>query len=225
METVDRTGRPGSPGGPVSSRIDELLPEPVRQYGVPVAMALLCVIGLALFASRLGLLLDWSQRYDGEGEHTVTGCVADDGSGGDSWVCEGALVADGSTVDVRSDLVTSRGAAASDRPYVGERTDVFYDTDDLDIVHPVAFRLNELTRLYLSLLPRLLLAGGAMIWLAGWALTRNLDATDLLVRDSVRLPGRFGWRRRGAIWLVVAAGAVIGNHLLTSQVIGSLGTF
>lgn len=206
-------------------RVDQAVPDAVREYAAPVAMALLCVLGLALSASRLGLLLDWPERYDGAGEHIVSGCEAGDVAGGDSWVCSGAMIADGSSVDVRADLVTSRGAAASARPYVGQRTDVFYDTDDLGTVHPTALRLNELARLYLSLLPRLLLVGGTMLWLSGWALTRKLDTTDLLVRDTVRLPGRFAWKRRGLIWLTVAAGVLAGNHLLTSRVIGSLGTF
>ncbi len=206
-------------------RLDQVLPEAVRVYLVPVVMAVLCVIGMLLFASRLGLLLDWSDRYDSAGEHVVSGCAVGQVSGGDAWTCSGALVADGSSVDVRSDLITSRGASASARPYVGQRTEVFYDGDNLGVVHPTAYRLNELARLFVSLLPRLLLAGGSLIWLAGWALTRKLDTTDLLVRDSVRLPGRFVWQRRGLTWLVVGAGLVLGNHLLTSRIIGSLGTF
>jgi len=205
--------------------LDNLVPEAVRDYVIPVTMAVLCVIAMLLTASRVGLLLDWSDRYDGAGEHVVSACFADEVAGGESWMCSGALVADGSTVDVRSDLVTSRGASASARPYVGQRTDVFFDSGNLGVVHPTAYRLNETARLFVSLLPRLLLAGGALIWLAGWALTRRLDTTDLLVRDSVRLPGRFVWQRRGITWLLVGVGAFIGAHLLTSQVIGSLGTF
>lgn len=225
METATVADRRVIPTTVGLAGVDREIPEAVRLYVIPVTMALLCVIGMLLTASRVGLLLDWSERYDGAGEHTVTACFADGTSGGDSWMCNGALVADGSTVDVRSDLITSRGASASSRPYVGERTDVFYDSDNLGVVHPTAYRLNELARLFLSLLPRLLLAGGALIWLAGWALTRNVDGTDLMVRDSVRLPGRFVWQQRGITWMVVAVGALIGNHLLTSRIIGSLGTF
>lgn len=213
------------PGAANLPQIDHLVPDAVRDYVVPVAMAVLCVIAMLMTASRIGLLLDWSDRYDGAGEHVVSACSADDVAGGDSWLCSGALVADGSTIDVRSDLVTSRGASASSRPYVGQRIDVFYDSDNLGVVHPTAYRLNEMARLFVSLLPRLLLAGGTLIWLAGWALTRNLNTTDLLVRDAVRLPGRFGWQRRGVTWLLVGAGVFIGVHLLTSRVIGSLGTF
>lgn len=213
------------PGATTLPRMDHLVPEAVREYVIPVMMALLCVIAVLLTASRVGLLLDWSDRYDGAGEHVVSACSADEVAGGQSWLCSGALVADGSTVDVRSDLITSRGASASSRPYVGQRTDVFFDSGNLGVVHPTAYRLNEMARLFVSLLPRLLLVGGTLIWLAGWALTRRLDTTDLLVRDSVRLPGRFVWQRRGITWLVVGVGAFVAAHLLTGQVIGSLGTF
>lgn len=209
----------------VVSHSDEAIHEGVREYLAPVVMALLCVIGMALTASRLGLLLEWSERYDGGGEHVVSGCAPGGVSGGDSWECTGALVVDGSQVDVRSDLVSSRGALASSRPFVGERTEVFFDSDDLGLVHPVALRLNEMARLYLSLLPRLLLVGGTLIWLLGWALTRHLDTNDLLVRDTVRIPGRFVWQRRGVVWLMAAVGFLLANHLLTGRIIGSLGTF
>ena len=192
---------------------------------LPVVMALAVVIGLALTAARLDLLVDWSERYEGSGEHVVASCGSVEARGGDRWSCEGALVPDGSTVDVRADLITSRNAASSRQPYVGQRTEVFFDPDRLGIVHPMSYRLNELARLYLSLLPRLLVAGGAAIWLAGWFLTRGVDADSLLTRDRVRFPGRFTWQRRGATWILVAVLALIGNHLLTTRVIGSLGTF
>lgn len=192
---------------------------------VPVVMVVLALIGLLLSYSRLNLLTEWSDRYDGLGQHLVLGCQPEGGSGGDSWVCDGALVPDGSTVDVRSELVTSRGATVSERPYVGQRIDTFHDPDRLGTVYPLGYRLNELARLYLSLLPRLLLVGGSSIWLAGWYLTRDLGASDLVARDAVRLPGRFVWRARGSRWLTVAAATLVANHLLTTRIIGSLGTF
>jgi hypothetical protein len=210
---------------PVRDLSDRLVPGSVRPYLAPGLMALLFVLGLSLSATRLGLLLDWPDRYDGTGRHLVLGCEAAGAGGGDAWVCDGALVVDGSSTDVRSDLVTSRGAVASHQPYVGERTEVFFDGGDLGTVHPTSYRLNELARLYLSLLPRLLLVGGAAIWLAGWYLTRNLDVADLVVRDRVRFPGRFVWKTRGAQWLTVAVLWGIGNHVLTGRVLGSLGTF
>lgn len=219
------SGSPGTVAVDEAGPFDRLLDSPVAPYVLPVVAAVALVIGLALTVSRVGLLIDWSERYDGAGEHVVFGCETAEGSGGDQWRCDGALVPDGSTVDVRADLVSSRGAIASSQPFVGERTDVFYDREVLGTVHPVPLRLNELTRLYLSVLPRLLLAGGAALWLAGWALTRGVDAADLLERDRVRAPGRFAWRRRGVTWLVAAVGSLILNHLLTSQVLGSLGTF
>ena len=192
---------------------------------LPAAMALAVVVGATFTATRLDLLIDWSERHAGRGEHVVTSCGPVDARGGDRWSCEGALVVDGSSVDVRSDLVASRNATSSHQPYVGQRTEVFFDLDELGTVHPTAQRLNELARLYLSLLPRILLTGGAAMWLAGWALTRGVDSADLLVQDRIRFPGRFAWQRRGLTWIVVAAGALVANHLLTTRVIGSLGTF
>lgn len=209
----------------VERMYERVVPEVVRPYLLPGAMGLLLVVGLALSVARLGLLLDWTSRHSGTGEHVVLGCEADGVSGGDVWRCDGALVVEGSISDVRSDLVSSRGALSSHRPYVGERTEVFFDPDRLGTAYPLARRLNELARLYLSLLPRLLLAGGAALWLAGWSLTRGLDTTDLLLRDRVRLPGRFVWRTRGSRWLAVAALTLAVNTLLTTQMLGTLGTF
>lgn len=205
--------------------IERSVPDGLRPYAMPGLMSVLFLLGVALSLTRLGLLLDWSDRYDGVGEHIVLGCEADGVAGGDVWRCDGALVAEGATSDVRADLVASRGAISSERPYVGQRTDVFFDSDRLGTVYPLTRRPNELTRLYLSLLPRLLLTGGAAIWLAGWFLTHQLDAGDLLLRDRVRLPGRFVWQSRGSRWLLVAALALVANIVLTAQVLGTLGTF
>lgn len=212
-------------GRPATGLAERVVPDGLRPYAMPGLMSVLFLLGLALSLTRLGLLLEWSERHDGVGEHVVLGCEADGVSGGDVWRCDGALVAEGSTSDVRSELVASRGALASHRPYVGQRTDVFFDPDRLGTAYPVSRRMNELTRLYLSLLPRVLLAGGAAIWLAGWFLTNNLDVNDLLLRDRVRFPGRFVWRSRGTRWLLVAALALVVNVLLTTHVLGTLGTF
>ncbi|MEL6985370.1 MAG: hypothetical protein AAFO29_23255, partial [Actinomycetota bacterium] len=83
MTDTVRVGNSGMTATPTSlPGLDQVVPEAVRQYVVPVAMALLCVIAMLLTASRLSLLLDWSERYDGAGEHIVTGCSADALSGG-----------------------------------------------------------------------------------------------------------------------------------------------
>ncbi len=109
------------PGAATLPRVDHLVPESIRGYLAPVAMAVLCVIAMLLTASRVGLLLDWSDRYDGAGEHVVTACFADEVDGGSSWFCSGALVADGSTVDI--EIVTEFGFTTTptpvDRPGLG----------------------------------------------------------------------------------------------------------
>ncbi len=219
----------GSARSAIGSRVDavaaRVIPDVIRPFVLPVAMAVLLVVGISVTVSRVGLLIDWSERHRGSGQHVVVGCEAEEVRSGDHWICDGAMIATGSLVDVRADLVTSRGAATSRQPFVGEEHEVFFDPDDLGTVHPVPYRLNELLRLYLSVLPRVLLAGGAALWLAGWALTTRVDASDLLIRDRVRLPGRFVWQTRGMQWLVVALGSLVVNHLLTTRVIGSLGTF
>ncbi|MEM9561026.1 MAG: hypothetical protein AAGA93_00320 [Actinomycetota bacterium] len=221
--------RPGWARSTIASRVDAIaaraIPDLVRPYVLPVVVAVLLVVGVSITVSRVGLLIDWSDTFSGSGEHVVVGCEAEDVRSGDRWVCDGAMIATGSSIDVRADLITAKGAATSRQPFVGEENEVFFDPDDLGTVHPVPYRLNELARLYLSVLPRALLAGGAALWLAGWALTRRVDAADLLVRDRVRLPGRFVWQTRGLQWLMVALASLVLNHLLTTRVIGSLGTF
>lgn len=195
------------------------------QFVVPALVAVLCVVSLAMTAARVGDLRYWSDIHEGRGTYQVHSCTPSTGFGSDRWVCEGAMVVDGSTTDIRAELVTSLGAFASHRPFVGQLTQVFFDGDELGTVYPVQYRLNELTRLYLSLLPRLLLFVGSAIWLAGWYLTRGLDASDPVTRDTVRLPGRFAWQPRGLRWIAAAVCIVVINHLLATRIIGSLDTF
>lgn len=203
--------------------IDRKMVGDLAQYVLPVLMAALCVLGVTLTVQRAGLLRMWSEDYDGRGAFLVESCAATDVVGADRWLCAGRYSAEGDGVESRSTLATSLGAFASNRPYVGQRFEVFHRTGEFAEVYPLQYRLNEMTRLYLSVLPRLLLAAGSALWLAGWLLTRRIDADDLLARDAVRLPQRFTWRSRGVTWIAVA-GLVLGlNHLLTVKVIGSLG--
>lgn len=197
----------------------------LANYVLPAVMALVFVFGVAVLASRVDLLASWSGDHDGNGQHVVRACEPVEDRSGNRWVCEGTLVVDGTGTEVRADLVTSRDATVSAQPYVGQRNKVFFDPGRIGTVYPTTERLNELTRLYVSVLPRLLLTVGAATWLAGWALTRRLDTRDLLVRDKVRLPGRFGWRSRGLQWILMAGLALLGAHLLTTRVIGSLASF
>lgn len=193
------------------------------EYALPIVVATVCFLCLALSLSRASLIMDWSEDFSGRGSFVVEGCTENDGFGADQWRCEGTLFADGAPTPSTSTLVTSSRAYVSDRPYVGQEFEIFHRTDDPSTVHPDADRLNELTRLYLSMLPRILLFVGAAIWLAGWFSTRNLRTEDNLVRDSVRFPGRFAWRSRGATWMVAGLITVVLNMFLVNRIIGSLG--
>jgi len=193
----------------------------VLPYGLPVLMVLVIAISVTLTIQRAGVLRTWSEVYSGTGSFLVESCDARQGMGADQWSCHGHLTT-GGTVDGDSELTTSLGAVASARPYVGQNIDVFFDQDDRSTVYPVQYRLNELSRAYLSLLPRLLLLVGSVIWLAGWLLTRKLDPEDYVARDAVRIPQRFTWRARGWSWIGAAAVVLVLNHVLATRVIGSL---
>ncbi len=194
-----------------------------RAYAPAALMGVLCLAALILTMERVGALQSWSERFDGRADYQVHSCSARTGLGADQWICNGVLTSDDPSPERRPHLITSLGAASSHRPYVGQPIEVFYAPDDPVMVYPVDQRLNELTALYLSLLPRILLLGGSALWLLGWALTRGLDPEDFVSRDAVRLPGRFTWRARGVTWILVGVVALALNHLLITRVIGSLG--
>jgi hypothetical protein len=203
------------------SFVDRKILGEVLNYGVPVLVLLVGLVALNLTLDRAGSLRTWSESYEETASYLAVGCESVDRFSGDQWRCSGSL--DGERATDSSVLVTSRNAASSSRPYVGERLDVFHATGDDATVYPLQYRLNELTRLYLSLLPRLLLLIGSIIWLAGWFLTRKLDASDFVTRDALRLPQRFSWKSRGVTWMLAAAGVLALNHFLTTRILGSLG--
>lgn len=195
----------------------------VVEYALPIVVATVCVLSLGLTLNRVSLLAGWSDDYAGAGSFVVEGCEESGGLGADQWRCGGTLFADGAPTPASSTLVTSSGALVSDRPYVGQEFEVFHRTGEESVVYPDADRLNELTRLYFSLLPRVLLFGGATIWLVGWWATRRVRDQDPVERQSIRFPGRFAWRSRGATWMIVGLAVAVGNLLLVNRVIGSLG--
>ncbi len=203
------------------SFVDRKVLTDVAGYGVPVLMAIVFLFSLTLSIQRAGFLRDWSESYGQTSSYLVVGCGPIERFSGDQWACDGRLD-QGVSREGPSTLITSREARASSRPYVGERLDVFFAADSSATVYPLQYRLNELTRLYLSLLPRLLVMFGSIIWLAGWALTRNLDPADFVTRDSMRLPQRFSWRSRGITWIISGLGFFVVNHYLTTRVLGSL---
>lgn len=193
----------------------------VWQYGLPVLIALACLLSLMLTVQRAGTLRTWSDTFSGSGSFLVESCDPVQQRGPDQWNCSGRLSIGGS-VDRDPMLVTSLGALASDRPYVGQNINVFFEKGDDSTVYPVQYRLNELTRMYLSLLPRLLVFVGTLIWLAGWVFTRNYDPEDYVARDTVRFPQRFIWQSRGVSWIGAAVVFLALNYLLSSRIIGSL---
>lgn len=194
----------------------------VREIVLPLLVVVVFLFALTASLGRAGVLRSWSADYSGRGEFLVESCSESLRRGPDQWSCTGWFTAADESSAVRSQLTTSLGAYVSDRPYIGERFDVFHPVDEVAEVYPIEFQLNEVARLYMSLLPRLLLMIGALIWLAGWFTTRNLDSEDLVTGDSIRIPQRFGWRSRGVTWMAVALGTY-GLYLLVSiRVIGSL---
>lgn len=214
-------------GGPIS--IGRPSPAVVRDAVLPVLVVLLFLFALTATIGRAGVLRSWSSDYSGRGEFLVESCSESLALGADQWTCSGWFTAAGQDTAAGqetvagSSLVTSHGAYGSDRPYVGQQSEVFFKLGELDRVYPLERQLNELARLYMSLIPRLLLLIGALLWLAGWFTTRNLDSNDLVVKDSVRFPQRFNWRPRGVTWMVVAVGAFALNYFVAGRLIGSLG--
>ncbi|MGI9597543.1 MAG: hypothetical protein ACR2QK_15365 [Acidimicrobiales bacterium] len=193
------------------------------EYVLPAAMVVVLLVSLLSVIGRGGFLKSWSADYAGSGDFLVESCSEATGWGPDQWNCRGTYTAEGSAAVERSTLVTSSGSNASRRPYVGERFQVFHQTGNDAAVYPLEYKLNELARLYLSFIPRLLFLIGSVIWLAGWLLTRKHDADDFVTRDSIRVPQRFGWRSTGMTWIVAGLLMFGFNHFLTTRVIGSLG--
>ena len=191
-------------------------------YVLPIAMAVLVVVAVSATLSRGGALRTWSDDYDGAGTFLVESCQPSPDFSGGQWTCAGRLTSAGATQEIRTTLLTSMDARVSQRPYVGQQMDIFHQVGDRSQVYPLAYRLNEMTRVYLTLIPRLLLLVGAVMWLVGWMLTRNTDRDDLVARDAMRLPQRFGWQSRALNWFIGAGVIWVLNHLLTTRLIGSL---
>ena len=204
------------------SLIDRAMVGTVVDYVLPGFVALLVILSLAMTLGRVSTLRTWSADYDGAGDFLVESCVAKPAFGGGQWLCGGRLVSEGTTQELRTTLASPIEARGADRPYVGQRLEIFHADGDRSVVYPLAYRLNEMTRVYLSLIPRLLLFIGSLMWIVGWFLTRNADRDDLVARDAMRLPQRFGWQTRALSWFAAAGAFWVLNHLVTTRVIGSL---
>lgn len=199
----------------------------LSRYAVPVGMALVLVVSGSLLAERLQFLRGWSDTYSADGRFLVDGCAESGGLGADQWVCRGTL--DTLSIPVNSlasgatpSLITSAGAHVSQRPVSGATVPVFFDPTRPATVHPTGDRLAEVARLYLSLLPRLLLTVGAALWLFGWFV-----ANPNFAPRSRRLRGlaqQEAWTSRGAAWLTAGVLTMAANYVVVHWVIGSLGT-
>lgn len=218
-------GTNDGPLGALSTKVTKVDVRIFRQalgFVGPVLVLAVLVISIMLTWERGSFLRDWDDTYGAEGTYVVFGCAAVDNFTADHLACDGQF-GSGSSSRGTSTLVTSFGAAASERPFVGEQLDVFHAVGDTATVYPVEYKLNELARLYLSLLPRLFFAVGSLLWLLGWVTTRKLDPADLVARDSMRFPQRFNWRSRGVSWIFAGLGFLAINHFLTVRLLGSLG--
>jgi hypothetical protein len=209
-------------GGPISA-LGKPNPAVVRDAVLPLLMVVLFLVALSATLDRAGVLRSWSSDFSGRGEFLVESCGEILNRGADQWGCRGWFTPEGQATVEGTQLVTSHGARASGRPYVGQQLGVFFEVGRFGQVYPVEYQLNELTRLYLSFIPRLMVMIGALLWLVGWFTTRNLDADDPITKDSVRFPQRFNWRGRGVTWIVAAVGVAALNYVVTTRLIGSLG--
>lgn len=203
--------------------IDRTMVGGLVDYALPALVALLVILSMAMTFNRAGELRTWSADYAGAGEFLVESCVAKPAFGGGQWTCAGRLTSEGASQELRTSMATPIGARVSERPYVGQRLDVFHATGDRSLTYPLAYRLNELTRMYLSLIPRLLIFVGSLMWIVGWFFTRNIDRDDYVARDAMRFPQRFGWQTRAMTWFGAAGIVWVINYLVTTRIIGSLG--
>lgn len=215
------------PVAKVSSRASDKLRGLSRSnpsLGIPsdalaIVMATICVLGLGLLVHRTMLVYNWSADYAGSGSFVVESCVEHNGAGADQFVCSGSL-SSGDDAQTTASLITTKGAYVSDRqPYVGEQIEVFHRTGSSASVYPEVDRVSELSRLFLSLLPRLFMFGGSALWLAGWFVKQNQSRLPSIlseVQSSV-------WQHRGMTWILVSIVSALINFWLARGVLGSLG--
>lgn len=209
----------------------------------PVLVATVLILSGVLLFGRVMLLSGWGGRYGSTGEFQVERCEAAGGRVSRQWRCQGELILPDDAGRVRSVLVVPRDTATSFRPYVGQRLDVFFRDDNIGRVYPQRSQLAELSRLFFSLFPRLLLFLGSLTWLFGWLLLyrrtpddnptlvmveglrprdrRFLTAADRLGRLRRFSPPRL--KKRGQAWMLTGVASAVILVLLMRYVVGSLG--
>ncbi len=209
----------------------------------PVLVATTLVLSGALLVGRVALLSAWSGRYGSTGVFQVDQCEAAGGRVSRQWRCQGELTLADDAGRARSVLIASRDTITSFRPYVGQRLEVFFRDDNIGRVYPQRSQLAELTRLFFSLFPRLLLFLGSLTWLVGWLLQntgkpyshptlvmveglRPRDRRFLIAGDRLGRLRRYSPQRlkkRGQAWMLTGMVSVVILTLLMRYVVGSLG--
>ncbi len=194
---------------------------------IAVAVALSVVVAAAAWAtfSRLQLLAGWNQTFSSVGQFTVVGCEPEDRFGPDRWDCAGRLARSPSSSTREATLVVSKDGRVASRPYVGKTLAVYYSPssgEESPVVYSRDGQLAELTRLYLALLPRILVLVGAFGWLLGLLLDR-LAARTASQSTWRRSPLISGLQRRGAAWVMAGGGAFVLYYLVVRYVLGSAG--
>lgn len=192
-------------------------------YLFPVMMAGVFLVSLPLVIDHATALRGWSSDHAGAGTFIVESCTVKTEFAGGQWRCGGWFTTEGATQPLRTTLASPMEAWGATQPYVGEQLESFHATGDRSMIYPNSYWLNEMTRVYLALIPRLLVLVGASMWLVGWFLTRDVDAEDRVTLDAVRLPQRFGWQARALNWFVAAGIVWAINYLLVTRITGSLG--
>jgi hypothetical protein len=197
----------------------------------PMVLAAVALISGFLAVQRASVLVGWEATFTGAGSFVVESCQTYDQWGPDQWHCPGRLTAESQSVAVASTMVVSRGAMPSLRPYVGQQWEVFFalpvdsEIDEAEVpefVYADQLQLSEITRLYISIFPRVLLSVGAAGWLVGWWFKRRSKSKSdgWWVR---RLPGMSVLQRRSSGWIVVAFATYIVYRLIAYYLLGSVG--
>jgi hypothetical protein len=195
-------------------------------------MATVAVAAGYLAVQRALVLVEWEATFTGSGRFVVSSCEEHDQWGPDQWHCPGRLTTGLGRAAQPSIMVVSRGAIPSIRPYVGQQWDVFFaepdpaepssDGAEPAFVYADHLQLSEITRLYISIFPRVLLSLGA----AGWALGSWYKRRSEIRPDTWwvrRLPGMSILQRRSAIWIMVAFVSYLIYRLIAYYLLGSVG--
>lgn len=201
------------------------------EMAAPALFAIVAVVFAVLSIQRIETLVSWGDIYAGSGAVTVVDCEPQDQRGPDQWLCLARITTqDGVSRAKPTTLVASKGALVSDRPYVGQELDVYFQIPDAVVLdgwspdrsYPQASQLTELTRLYFSLIPRLLILLGSLAWLLGWFTTRG---SHRLTRGGwwERIPFRFTLQRRGVGWTTLGLVIFLIAVILEYQIFGSVG--